>query len=161
VPQRRGIRGQNPEGREARRPADRANIDLRACHQSENCEGARLDDSPVAAPPGRPGDRMMNRRAFIGGMAGGLLAAPFGAEAQQSGRVWRIGYLGDAPPTSATTRTSRDAFIRGLHDLGYVERRDYVIEYRWAEGHIDRLPGLAAELVRAQVDVIVTGGTPR
>jgi putative ABC transport system substrate-binding protein len=52
------------------------------------------------------------------------------------------------------------SFLQGLSDLGYVERRDFVMEYRWAEGREDRLPELAADLVRAQVDVIVTGGTP-
>jgi putative ABC transport system substrate-binding protein len=55
---------------------------------------------------------------------------------------------------------SKDPFRQGLSDLGYVEGRDFVIEYRWAEGHEDRLPALAADLVRARVDVIVTGGTP-
>jgi putative tryptophan/tyrosine transport system substrate-binding protein len=97
----------------------------------------------------------MERRAFMALVSGGLLAAPLPAEAQQAGKVWRIGYL------SPQTRSSYDrAFLQGMGELGYVEGRDFVMEYRWAEGHADRLPELAADLVRARVDVIVTGGSP-
>jgi putative ABC transport system substrate-binding protein len=97
----------------------------------------------------------VHRRAFLSTVAGGLLAAPLAAEAQQAGKVWRIGYL--APQK----RSSYDrVFLQGMGELGYVEGRDFVMEYRWAEGHADRLPELAADLVRARVDVIVTGGSP-
>lgn len=90
---------------------------------------------------------------------GALLAAPFAAVAQPTGKVYRIGYLGS---TSASGYHAQlvDAFRRGLRDLGYVEGRDLTIEYRWAEGKYDRLPQLAAELVRLPVDLIVTHGTP-
>jgi putative tryptophan/tyrosine transport system substrate-binding protein len=87
----------------------------------------------------------------------GLSLAPFAAEAQRAEKLHRIGYLSAFTPQRSPTLKS---FLQGLHDLGYVEGRDFVMEYRWADGHLDRLPELAIELVRAQVDVIVTGGTP-
>ena len=99
----------------------------------------------------------MDRRAFIGTLAGGLLAAPLAAEAQQAAKVARIGYL-------ATNLVANphlpEAFRQGLRDLGYVEGRNVVIEYRSAEG-IERIPALAAELVALKVDVIFVGGSTR
>ena len=97
----------------------------------------------------------MDRRAFIGTLAGGLLAAPFVAEAQQAAKVPRIGYLALNP-----TPHFQEAFRQGLRDLGYVEGRNLVIEDRDAEGKRERLPALAAELVALKVDVIVASGTP-
>ena len=95
------------------------------------------------------------RRAFIAVIAGGLLAAPLVAEAQPAGKVPRIGFLQLNPGANPHLR---DAFLQGLRDLGYVEGRNVVIEYRSAEGKLERLPALAAELVALKVDVIVTGG---
>ena len=95
----------------------------------------------------------MDRRAFIGTLTGGLLAAPLAAEAQQAAKIARIGYLS---PNLATSPHLREAFRQGLRDLGYVEGRNLVIEYRSAEGKRERLPALAAELVALKVDVIVT-----
>jgi putative tryptophan/tyrosine transport system substrate-binding protein len=86
-----------------------------------------------------------------------LVLAPFVAQAQRSDKAHKIGYLSAYPPQRSPTLKS---FLQGLDDHGYVEGRDFVMEYRWAEGHQDRLPGLATDLVRAQVDVIFTGGTP-
>jgi len=100
----------------------------------------------------------MNRRAFLTGLTGGLLTAPLAAEAQQAGKVWRIGFL--MPGPSPTNLVGKGPFRQGLLDLGYVDGRDFVMEFRWAEWHEDRLPALAADLVRARVDVIVTYGTP-
>src|SRR5437763_16995305 len=85
-----------------------------------------------------------------------LGAAPFAAEAQQATKVARIGYLATNP---ATSPRPREAFLYGLRDLGYVEGRNLVIEYRDAEGKVERLPALAAELVALKVDVIVAGGS--
>src|SRR5216684_4062142 len=94
----------------------------------------------------------MDRREFIGTLAGGLLVAPFAAEAQQAAKIARIGYLsGDL----AASPHTHEAFRQGLRDLGYVEGRNVVIEYRSAEGKLERLPALAAELVALKVDVIV------
>lgn len=91
-------------------------------------------------------------------MAGGLLAAPLAAEAQQAGKVYRIGFLGS---TSASAYASQvEAFRAGLRDLGYVEGKNIVMEFRWAEGNYAQLPELAAELVRLKPDVLVTHGPP-
>lgn len=87
-----------------------------------------------------------------------LGAAPLAAEAQQAAKVARIGYLS---PNLASSPHLRDAFLQGLRDLGYVEGRNVVIEYRDAEGKLERLPALAAELVALKVDVIFVGGGTR
>jgi putative tryptophan/tyrosine transport system substrate-binding protein len=98
---------------------------------------------------------MIDRRTFLAGTGAVLLAAPLATEAQQAGRVARIGYLATNLEGSSH---GPEAFRRGLRDLGYVEGRNLVIEYRSAEGKPERLPALAAELVALKVDVIVTGG---
>ena len=86
-----------------------------------------------------------------------LGAAPLAAEAQRAARVARKGYLS---PNLAASPYLRDAFLQGLRDLGYVEGRNVVIEYRDAEGKFERVSALAAELVALKVDVIfVAGGT--
>jgi putative ABC transport system substrate-binding protein len=78
------------------------------------------------------------------------------AQAQQPGKIPRVGYI-QAPPTAAlATRT--EAFRQGLRELGYVEGKNIVIEYRFADGKLDRMPVLAAELVDLKVNVIVTAG---
>ncbi|HEU4345183.1 MAG TPA: ABC transporter substrate-binding protein, partial [Candidatus Binatia bacterium] len=78
------------------------------------------------------------------------------AQAQQPTKVPRIGYLSGSSLSALAARI--EAFRQGLSDLGYVEGKNVIIEYRYAEGNFDRLPALAAELVRLKVDVIVTGG---
>ena len=99
----------------------------------------------------------MDRREFVGTLAGGLLAAPLVAEAQQPAKVPRIGFLWfDVAPNPHLP----EAFRQGLRDLGYVEGRTVVIEYRDAKGKSERLPALAAELVALKVDVIVAPSTP-
>ena len=97
----------------------------------------------------------MDRRAFLGSLTGGFLAAPVAAEAQPAAKTFRIGYLATNP-----TPHFQEAFRQGLRDLGYVEGRNLVIEDRDAEGKLERLPALAAELVALKVDVIVASGTP-
>ncbi len=87
-----------------------------------------------------------------------LLAAPFATDAQGLGKVYRIGYIVTATPEEQTHLTR--AFEEGLKELGYVEGRNIVIERRFAMGKQELLPGLAAELVRRNVDVIVTGSNP-
>src|SRR5437867_5168783 len=89
-----------------------------------------------------------------------LLASPLAAEAQQAAKVARIGYLATAPAEAASPHL-REAFRQGLRDLGYVEGRNLVIEYRDTEGKLERLPALAAELVALKVDVILAGSTPQ
>jgi ABC-type uncharacterized transport system substrate-binding protein len=87
-----------------------------------------------------------------------LLAVPLTADVQPPGKVPRIGVLSSWSLT--TDARHRDAFLQGLHALGYVEGQTIVLEERWAEEHLNRLPDLAAELVRLQVDIIVAGNVP-
>ena len=86
-----------------------------------------------------------------------LLAVAVIAEAQQPKNVPRLGFLGGNSPSLISARV--DAFRQGLRDLGYIEGENILAEYRWAEGKADRLPDLAAELVRLKVGIIVTQGT--
>jgi putative ABC transport system substrate-binding protein len=101
---------------------------------------------------------MMDRRTFIGGVAGGLLAASLAARAQQAGKVYRIGILETIP--AAQNAANLDALRKGLRDLGYVEGQNLIIEYRSADGRAERFPELASELLRLKVDLILTRGTP-
>ncbi len=100
---------------------------------------------------------MTTRRAFLGTLAGAILA-PLAAGAQQPGKVWRIGYLqvGPRTPDGAPPAALRQA----LQELGYVEGKNVTYAGRFAEAKRERLPGLAAELVSLKVDVIVTRGGP-
>ena len=100
---------------------------------------------------------MTSRRTFLVTFASGILATPLAAEAQQAAKVPRIGYL--AANLAASPHLT-EAFLQGLRDLGYVEGRNVALEYRSAEGKLERLPALAAELVALEVDVILVGGTP-
>jgi putative ABC transport system substrate-binding protein len=100
----------------------------------------------------------MNRRSFIGMMAGGLLVAPLVAEAQQTAKLPTIGLLAASTPSTDGHRIA--AFSQRLRELGWTEGRNIAFEYRWAEGRSARFAELAAELVRLKVDVIVTWGTP-
>jgi putative ABC transport system substrate-binding protein len=97
----------------------------------------------------------MNRRETVVALAA-LGALPFAAEAQQAARVARIGYL---TPNLAASLHLREAFRQGLRDLGYVEGRNVVLEYRDADGKLERLPTLVAELIALKVDVIVAPNT--
>ena len=87
-----------------------------------------------------------------------LLALGLSAEAQQAAKVPRIGYLTAASLSAFAART--EAFRQGLRELGYIEGKNILIEYRYADGKTDRVPALADELVRIKVDIIVTGGAP-
>jgi putative ABC transport system substrate-binding protein len=88
----------------------------------------------------------------------GLFAAPDGAGAQQSGKVWRVGYL--AAGFGSENQTNLNVFRQGLRDLGYVDGQNIAIEYRWGEGKYEQLPKLVHELVKMNVDVIVAVNTP-
>jgi putative tryptophan/tyrosine transport system substrate-binding protein len=100
--------------------------------------------------------RDMRRRAFITLLGGGTAAWALAARAQQAGRIYRIGFF--TAGTSAGT-PALPAFVEGLKQLGWIEGNNISIEYRYAENRNDRLPELAAELVRLNVDVIVAVGT--
>ena len=99
----------------------------------------------------------MDRRTFIGGVAGSLLCAPIASRAQPE-KVYRVGILETVP--ASRNAANLDALRKGLRDLGYVEGRNLIIEYRSADGRAERFPELAAELVRLKVDLVVTRGTP-
>jgi putative ABC transport system substrate-binding protein len=96
----------------------------------------------------------VNRRAFVTGLRA-VLAAPLAAHAQQAGRLYRIGVLGNVPITEPYGASLWGAFIQGLRELGYVDGQNISIEYVSSEGKYERLPALAAEFVRRKVDVIV------
>ena len=98
---------------------------------------------------------MMDRRTFIPSVAFGLCATPLAANAQPAGKIYRIGVLGSGPMrTDAEFRQS--AWVLGLRDLGWIERQNIVLERRSSNGKADLLPGLARDLVRANVGVIAT-----
>jgi putative ABC transport system substrate-binding protein len=100
----------------------------------------------------------MKRRDFISLFGGAAATWPLAARAQQRGKVARVGFLGAASATAYARQV--EGFRSGLRDLGYVEGTNIVIDYRWAEGKYERLPELAADLIRSGADVIVTHGTP-
>ena len=98
----------------------------------------------------------MERRSFLAMVSGSLLAAPSAAGAQQVSRVSRVGYLAGI---SLAPRPAEE-FRQGLHELGWVEGQNLIIDFRSADGSFDRLPDLAAELVRLKADVIVGHAAP-
>jgi len=101
---------------------------------------------------------MYTRRKILAVIGAGALAAPLASFAQQPAGVARIGFLGNS--TAAFEANLVGPFREGLRDLGYVEGRNILIEYRWAEGKYERFPELIAELIALKLDVIVTAGTP-
>lgn len=101
---------------------------------------------------------MMKRRELLAAFGAGALAVPFACFAQQRSKVARIGFLGSA--SAAGSARSVEELRAGLRDLGYVEGRNIIIESRWAEGHYERFPDMLKDLIRSNVDVIVTHGTP-
>ncbi len=100
---------------------------------------------------------MMDRRTFVGAVAGTLLTSPLAGEAQQTGKVPLIGYLGQNSAVSGKHQLA--AFREGLRERGWVEGQNIVIESRFADGKVDQVPALVAELIRLKVDVIVTGSS--
>jgi putative ABC transport system substrate-binding protein len=100
----------------------------------------------------------MDRRAFITFVSGNILAGPLVVAAQQSAKARRIGLLIGSSQSFVAPYVA--IFRQALRALGYVESESIAIEYRYADGHYDRLPVLAADLVRLKVDIVVTEGTP-
>jgi len=117
--------------------------------------GARSHHPALAAAAGGSSHRMIDRRTFVTGL-GALLAAPLAVEAQQTGKVYRIGFLHAGQPPRAWV----EAFQQGLRVRGYIDGQNVVIDYRSTDGSFDELPRLAAELVRLNVDVILASGAP-
>jgi ABC-type uncharacterized transport system substrate-binding protein len=100
----------------------------------------------------------VDRRVFVAGTLG-FFAAPLNAAAQPAGKVWRIGWLLTGSLESPETRLLRDAFREGVRERGYIEGQNIVIEYRPADGRIERFPRLASELVRLKLDLIIAANT--
>src|SRR5262245_7808033 len=97
----------------------------------------------------------VGRRQFITLLGGAASAWPLAAHAQQP-KVWHVGFLAPVPPTPAMLSALRD----GLRERGYVEGQNLSIDVRWSEGSFEQNPGLAADLVRSNVDVIVAWSSP-
>jgi len=98
---------------------------------------------------------MVTRRAFLGSLTGALLAAPLAVEAQQAGKVYRIGLLGITQPTSSNLQRPLEAFLKALRDHGFIEGQN-VIERRYSEGREDRHTTFVTEFLQMKVDLIVT-----
>src|SRR5256714_15552059 len=94
----------------------------------------------------------MLRRDFIARLGAAAAALPLAARAQETRKLYRVGFLGDSPAVFAE---AIEAFRRELRDLGWIEGRNIAIEYRWAEGQLERMREWAEELVRLKVDIIV------
>jgi putative ABC transport system substrate-binding protein len=103
----------------------------------------------------------MDRRAFLSGFTLGLPAAPLAADAQPAGQVPRVGVLAPSNPPPGDAFRQREWFEAGLRELGWRSGSNIVVDYRYAEGKLARLPALAVELVRIPVDVIVARGLPQ
>jgi putative ABC transport system substrate-binding protein len=96
----------------------------------------------------------MRRRDFIALVSNAVAAWPLGALAQEPGKIWRMGFIAQG------YETFYDALFEGLRELGYAEGRNLIVERRYAEGHAERFPEFAAEMVRLKVDIIVVSTTP-
>ena len=106
------------------------------------------------------GRRMNNRRKLLVALGASMVTMPLSSFAQQQGKVWRIGYLTTRSRPASYDTDIHGAFVRALHDLGYVEGKNLVMEWRFADGHNERLAGFMADLVQLKVDVILVLGGP-
>src|SRR5262249_20352682 len=137
----------------AGRTSRRAAHQVRAGDQHEDGQRARIEDASIASPPRRRGDPMTTRRHVISGLAIAAILRPRSIHAQAPPKTRHVGLLMSTTPTGAGHMVT--AFGQALKELGYVEGRDVVLEYRWAEGHAHRFAELADDLVRRKMDVLV------
>ena len=103
---------------------------------------------------------MNNRRKLVVALGAGALAAPFGTFGQQKNKIWRVGILFPGSRQSLQDAGRDQLFQQGMRELGYVEGKNLVLEWRFADGNAVRLPALAAELVALKVDALVTQANP-
>ena len=103
---------------------------------------------------------MKRRESIIAIVALCAAAGPIASFAQRQGKVWRVGFLSPRHRSDSNLSQSTDAFLKGMRDLGYVEGKNLVVEWRFADGNAERLPGMAAELVQLRLDVIVADASP-
>ncbi len=101
---------------------------------------------------------MNKRRKLVIALGAGVLTAARGTYAQQAGKMPQIGYVGNSTPALESALV--EGFRQGLRERGFIEGKNVVVHYRWAEGNIDALPVIVAELIALKVDVLVTAGTP-
>ena len=106
------------------------------------------------------GPKVNARRSFVRALGATLMAAPLGSFAQQQGKAWRIGFLSPRRRPASLDSDYYGAFPRRMSELGYVEGRNLTIEWRFANGEYERLPGMATELVQLKVDAIMALGPP-
>src|SRR4030095_3104779 len=153
----------------------RAGEKVRAGNQSQSRQADRTDDPPVGSDAGGQGDQVkkgssdecrvekagktMKKKITVLTLCAMLFALCVPADAQQTaGKIPRIGYLSrDIHPADSRAPAPRnlEAFRQGLRELGYIEGKNIIVEYRYAEGRFERLPALAEELVRLKVEIIV------
>ena len=152
---RGGLRRQDPQRRQAGRSAVRAARQIRFRHQSQSRPPPGSRSASGAARPRRRGHRMRRRELLLS--LGAAAIEPGLARAQQAS-LPVVGYLNAAAPADAADLAN--AFRQGLSEMHYIEGQNVTIEYRWAESHYDRLPQLAADIVRRQVAVIAATSTP-
>jgi putative ABC transport system substrate-binding protein len=126
----------------------------------KNCEYPRAHHSAIASDQRRQGNRVNNRRKLVFALGAGAVGVPFTSFSQQQGKVWRVGFLAQRHLDFVDSDFSYGPFRQGMRELGYVEGKNLVMEWRSAEGKSELLPGLAAELVRLNVDALAASGTP-
>src|SRR5262249_42763654 len=134
-------------------------LEVEAGRPTRHCSGLPSAAAELPRSPHRSSDSTFRAHTLIVilTLLPALLAAPLAADAQQAGTVPRIGFLRVTSPSDRPPLL--DAFRQRLRELGWVEGQNIVIDYRYAEGRVDRLPDLAADLVRFKVDLIVSEGT--
>src|SRR5499427_5250659 len=138
------------------RPPDGDQTTLATCELPHRSD-PQSSIAPSSRRPSEVAEPMIDRRTFLAGTGAVLLAAPLAAEAQQAGKVWRIGYLGITTPSLGDPLW--EVFRTGLREHGYTEGQNLVIERRFADGREERYPGMVAELIAMKVDVLVVSST--